>query len=161
MTLATLSSGSMNAKVETSLCPGWWVKPPPPSPQQHLFQAAGIFLASSCPCAWPPHPAKLPSGCAGLFHTSQLQLTFDAALRGAPAAAAVPGCIYFCLRSLNVNLPVADQQQPVQQVIVGTSDEQTTSSFLPDPRARTGTERNIFQHTVIYLFSWGFLKLTS
>lgn len=140
-------SGSVNAEVESSLGPGWWAqvgslvcplcsitsKPP------------GSSLAPLGRRAWPPDPAELPSGCAVLFCSS-----FSAALRGVAATAAVAGCVYFCLRSLPVDLLVADQQQPVQQVVVGTSDKETAGSFLPDLQARTETERNIFQAHLIF-----------
>lgn len=154
------STCSVDAEVESSLGPGWcwssgWlsVTPPPPFPHDPCppssisSKPAGSSVAPSGRRARPPDPAELPrGGGAALFRSSQLQLAaVSAVLRGVAAAAAVAGCIDFCLRCLPVRLPVADQQQSVQQVVVRTGDKEAAGSFLPDLQAGTGTEKNVNQ----------------
>lgn len=105
----------------------------------------GSPLASLGRRAWPPDPAELPSGCAVPSRPGRLQLALSAVLRGVAAAAAVAGWVDLCLRCVPFGLPVGDQQQPVQQVVVSTSDKEAAGSPLPDLQARAETERNIFE----------------
>lgn len=105
--------------------------------------------------AWPPDPAALPGGggcCAALFRSAGLQLALGAVLRGVAAAAAVARGVDFSLRCLGVDLPVGDEEQPVQQVVVGTSDEEAAGSLLPALQARTGTERKHISSTFYFIF---------
>lgn len=105
----------------------------------------GSPLASLGRRAWPPDPAELPSGCAVPSRPGRLQLALSVVLRGVATAAAVAGWVDLCLRCVPVGLPVGDQQQPVQQVVVSTSDKEAAGSPLPDLQARAETERNIFE----------------